>query len=776
MHYSRRTKAITLSLLLIILTTLLFYPVKPSSGATLEADQLEISEGKTVARGNVRLSGSGWSLRSEHLVLKTGEEKTRITASRDVEIDSGSFSAGGESLDLIVSAQELKSAELSQGKGKSGPLNFYGEAISIVFGNDRVKTLTIEGNARLRSERGLYLAGDRIELEGRESGWNLASSGRVTYRKGETEFQANEISGIIAIDQEDQRTSLRTLTAVSPKGKLPVVAGKGARRLLRVQGEKATLEFDPSGNPVRWNFNDSTFSTCECKGGFEGCAYSISAKKTTLIKDEIVLSRSARLKTFGFTAGASPVYYFPLKAVQLPKRSYIPRVSFSTDRGISIGGAFPIYLNRNNFGNLVLDYYNRNRAIGLGLDFYSEGDNFSGRGELYGKYGFVGENYLKVDATVDSNPTGWFELNADIDYRNGALAGRTFDENSWTLSLSSSKDNPSWAAKLDRVEKKETEDQNENSIKHVIERTPEFSFTWEDPVKSSPVEHEFYTSYGFYRENRSNWSNFRTGARGNLGGNFSLDRTLFELLSLSFRGKAGVSQYFQPASGDFTTRARIGLQPGIKLTGPGKLTAKFIHRGKIGSSPFRFDRVEALDRLSLELSSSQKEISQNLNFHYDFHPDPGFSDLIYELNYGGNNLDQTFRLKHDLTAGSPKSIETETSYTWDLFSADFSTEYDFSSGSLSKTKLGFRYGGKTNEAGIELKGTPPRDWLETISLEADLKIFEDWSITFSGDYDIKGKGITDLSYSLRKDLQNCLEVGISGDLSGIRFGVGLTGF
>ncbi|MCF7876411.1 hypothetical protein K9M06_05080 [Candidatus Bipolaricaulota bacterium] len=776
MVYTRRTQAIILSLLLIPLATTLFYPEKTILGAALEADQLEISEEKTVARGNVRLTGSGWSLRSEHLVLKTGEEKTRITATRDVEIDSERFSAGGEGLDLIVSAQELKKAELSQGKGKSGPLNFRGEAISVVFDDNRVETLTIEGNARLRSEKNLYLAGDRIELEGRGSGWNLTSAGHVTYRKGETEFQVNEISGVIAIDQEDQSTSLRTLTAVSPKGKLPIEAGNGARRLLRIKGEKATLEFGPSGNPVRGNFHDSTFSTCECKGGFEGCAYSITAKKTSLIKGEIVLSRSAALKTFGFTAGASPLYFFPLKDVELPDRSYIPRVSFSLDRGISIGSAFPIYLNQNNFGNLLLDYYNRNRAIGLGLDFYSEGGNFSGKGELYGKYGFIGDDYFKVNATVDSNPTGWFELNANIDYRNGALAGKSFEENNWTLSLSSVKDNPSWQAKLNRVEEEETEDQNENSIEHVIERTPEFSFTWEDPIKSSPAEHEFYTSYGFYRENQSNWSNYRTGARGNLGGDFSLDRTLLEPLSLFLRGRAGVSQYFQPNSGNFTTRARMGLQPGIRLTGPGKLTAKFIHRGEIGSSPFRFDRVEALDRLSLGLSSSQKEIDQSLDFHYDFHPDPGFSDLTYELNYGGNNLGQTFRLKHDLTAWSPKSIETETSYTWDLFSAGFSTEYDFSSGSFSKTKLGLRYEEKTNEVGLELKGTPPRDWLEKISLETDLKILEDWSITFSGGYDVSTHSITDLSYSIRNNLQNCLEVGISGDLSGIRFGVGLAGF
>ena len=736
--------------------------------------EIESNPERAVAEGKVQLSWADWTLDSDYLELTRWENETKEIAARgNVELSSGDFTVSSDRLSGRLTGENRSDRvelTLLKARGKSDSVDFAGKTVELEASGGSVVDLQIEEEANLSPGEDYSFSGDRASAKKVEGGWNFEVSGEAQFTGKTTSLQGNMIRGSVSTG-ENKDPRLSNLTAENLSGKVELESSGGEKTIFQVGGKSASLDFEDSTTLSGADFYSGSFSSCErcrCPGG---CAYSISADRTSLIESDVVLARSASLKSFGLPIGWSPLYFISLKDVGLPERPYFPRIGYSSREGISFSGAFPVFVDVDHFGNVVLDYFSRSQGFGLGLDYYSGGNTLTGVGEIYGIYRLFGDSSFKIDGKLDFRPTEWVLMEGNAEIMQGLLGGTNYDRNEWSLSLSGRRIEPDLKA---LVEREENEDESETT--HVIERMPEFSASWENQISDFPLKYGLRSSLGYYREHKDVWDSARSGAKGNLGADFRLTTSPFEPLDLSLTGEVRANPYYEMDNGGLTNRTWWSAEPALKIDGPGTFEVRFTHQNRAGKSLFDFDSVERLDRLSFDYGSSQSGIDQSLRFHYDFTPDEGFSEVQYEVSLERASIEQKFGLNYDISTASLSSFTSDSTYSGKLFELSLSSGYDFGGGSISETTLGFQTSSEKNNLDIELTGNPFQKWLKEVSGELNLELFENWSLSLKGKYDIQSGSLTSLSYSLYNTLQNCLKVGITGTESGFWFDVELVDF
>ena len=741
----------------------------------LEAEELTVTPEKTVGRGSVLLRGSNWILETPYLEIIRQDRGRKIAARGSVTLTSAEFSVSAKSLSGELTGNnpaELSNLRLDGASGGFEGLSFAGEQAVLHPEKTKIGRLIVEGSARLRLSGRAKLTGDRITLTAVDKGWNVKVEGDSKYTDSSNELSGKEIRLKLASNSRSEGFGPISTEVKSFEAKVSLNEADGKTEPATIRGKEGSFTFVPASDSSRVNCKEASFSTCSCSGGDENCAYAIEAGEID-IKETIIVARSAKLKSFGFPISWAPVYFLPLEEVGLPDRPYFPRIGYSSSNGISLSGAVPIYFNPEGFGNIVFDFLSRKPELGFGLDYYSGRKEVSGIAEIYGTTG----NYFKAEGDFLARPTDWLSVKGKADYKQGDWLGKTFDRNEWEIKLSGTKSDSSWDLSVSREESAETNGEGNDGVTHVLERLPELSLSGGNRFEKLDLRTGINSELGYYRENKSDWSSGRrTGFATDLGGSIIAERTPEKFLTLSLRGQGRLNQYYVPEGSDLTTRLWEEVKPGLKLTGPATFRAEFIHRRKTETSPFFFDRVEELDRLRFDLRADQGGFNHSLDFYFDFTPESEFSDLTYKLGYGDERLEGEFTLKQDIAAGSPEKVEADISYHPDNLALDLSTGYDFSSGSVSKTNFGILFQDRRADLHFGLEGTPFRNWLEKLTLETNFRVFENWEIELSGSYELGSGSISDLSYSIKNTLQDCLRVGITGDLTGIGFGVELPGF
>jgi len=218
------------------------------------------------------------------------------------------------------------------------------------------------------------------------------------------------------------------------------------------------------------------------------------------------------------------------------------------------------------------------------------------------------------------------------------------------------------------------------------------------------------------------------------------------------------------------------LTPKLELKGPGKLTIKFEHRSGLGSSPFVFDRMEDRDRLSFSYRGSSNNLRGELNFHYDFLPPDGISNLNYEMAFDIGPIDQEIGFKYDLSSGLAKEITTNTVLSHQYGRLELETGYDFSSRTINESELTLELAREDNSGSLRLTGLGAGNWVKKLSIDLKVTALAAWTFQLGGKYDFQNGQLSELSYSINKTLQNCLRIGISGTLNGLWLNAELAGF
>lgn len=782
-----------------------FTPLKGSS--VLEADVLTVQPKKTVARGNVTLTSSGLTLKCESLEITVEEETQKIRAEDSVELTGPGWTITGKylELDLVQKTADifaqgevtisnksfsLRGAKISaamnrepgkqslkgtmvDGEGSGEGIEFGGGKIEIESRQGEMTRLKIEEKANIDLGNQTIITGNTISLQKGEASWDLRVRGDPHYRTSGGELSGKTITGKIK-SGENGTPKLSNVQASEFSGELSLKTDFGERQF-RVSGGKVEVKFARGENLTSLSLEDSKFSTCKGPRDIGSCAYSISADRTSLIDGEILLAESAGLKTFGVPIGWAPLYFISLKDVPIPRRNYFPRIGFSGPQGLFFQGALPIFVDVNHFGNVVLNYSSRHRGLGAGIDLYSGSGPLTGVAQLYGSYRILGTNYLGVETDLTGKINDWLKLDGEIEYKQGTFRGAHLNQSEWDIRLQPTNSNIDLETKVVREEFEERDEKTGEEIQHSVERLPEVRYGWKNSTQSLPLNYSLGGSLGYFRENKTTWSGVRTAARGLLSGGFSMESSPLDFISLYMTGKGEADYYYDFSDKSSGPRFWERLQPRITLNGNESLTVELTHQAKIGTSPFAFDGIDLRNRLSLDLTSSRQDIDQSLGFYYDFYPHPGFSDLNYKATFNSKHLDQSFEFTYEIESQVPELLTWKSTYSKNNLWINLSTGYSFENAAIAKSQLilGLNFAGNEFELGLE--GKPHEVWLEKISAGVDLEFLETWSLDIEGKYDLTSGSFTSLSYTASNKIQDCLNVGISGDETGVWFDVQLAG-
>ncbi len=763
---------------IIVLTITLSAPLHGAE-AILEADRLEITPNRTLARGNVKFSGSGFVVSSETFqLLKREDSNSRnLAASGGVKLTAGRVEIEAKELngELPEGGRENRaSLSFTGGSGTIGSISFNAEEITIITEGETVSNLTLEGKAKLELSNQTDLAAERLELTAGESSWKVRAAGSAGYTGHGSRLEAAHLTGSLEPGNREESFQLKKVSAEKPSGQFSTAEENDGSAGFSFSGKEGSFTFDESGELTELELIEGSLTSCQFCRGAEEPAYSLQARRASLFPGEFLVTRSSRLESFGFPVWSNPNYFIPLRDFGLPERSYFPRIGFSGAGGLNFEGGVPFYLNRRNFGNLRADFSTANRTIGAGIDYYSGGSLLNGVGKLYGNVKNGEVNFLSADAEFGYEPRNWLQLTGEVDYRQGPFQGEIYDRNEWNLSLEGPRESP-WSAIVSRGEAEINDGQSSGS-KRVLKKLPEVSYGLEGLGGKDFPGTKLGGKLGYYDEYEPNWDERRTGFRGNLLGNFLFESNPLECLELSLNGLGRIDGYVTENNLDTGTRLGYELIPAVELRGPGSLTIKFEHIAGLGSSPFVFDRIEDRDRLSFSYRGSKNGLTGKLNFHYDFLPPDGISNLKYEIGFARGPLNQEVGFEYDLSRGLPEEITTSTVLSRPYGSLELKSGYDFSSREIAESRLELDLAGGNNSGSLALTGLQPGNWLKKLAMQVNVRAPGAWTFQLEGKYDFQNGQLSGLSYSINRTLQDCLRVGVSGTLEGVWFNAELAGF
>ncbi len=770
----------TRTFLVILLVSAVFLSVYPGShgkGKTkLQAESIEIEAGSTVARGDVKLVGGGFTLYCQNLRIAEDGPGRKMTAEGSVRLKTEEVEMNGSSLSGELLGEQTGSSklELTEASGTIGEVALEGETIVIELRQGSPGTVILKNGGKLTPGNQTTLKAEKIELNREGSFWSLDASGEASYSSSSVDLNSKKITGEIDTGKENG-IQLDGFTGENISGRTKTDDGGSGSTGFSFTGEKGDFGFREN-ELTTFSLNEGSLTNCDFRPGEVEPAYLLESEEINLFPGEFLIAETSEIKSFGFPVWKSPNYIIPLEDFKLPSRSYFPRFGFSGSEGLTFEGAVPVYFNRRNFGNVLADYSAGRRSIGLGVDYFSGGKRFSGLVELYGKLRSGEANYLELEAEFEGKTESWPDLTGVLDLRRGLLQGEDYDGNEWRLNLNGIDGLPGWSGTIARNETVDTADNSSSAGKRSMTRLPEIAYERKEVFPGLPGQHYFSGKFGYYREKETSWSNDRTGVRLDFKTDFSIGASPLNWLDLSLNSSGRFDGYLFGEVNGLKTRTTLGLTPTLELKGPGNLEVRYDHRAKLGNSPFIFDSLNSFGKLSFTYDGSWKGFYNRLGFHYDFVPSDGFSNLNYELEFQRGVLDQEFGLEYDLSSAALEAVTASTLLSREFGSLEVSSGYNFKTGSITETELGVEFTGARNGFNLRLTGNPPETLLEEISGGVDLTVFEDWSVSLTGKYDFQDDEVSKLSYSVYNTLQNCLKVGVSGGLGGVWLNAELAGF
>jgi len=769
-----RTFLVTLLVLAVFLS---IYPGLQSKGKTkLQAERIEIEAERTVAQGNVKLVAGGFTLHCQELRITEDEARRNLRTEGGVELKTEEVRMSGSSLSGEFSEKQTREArlKLNKGRGKIGEVALEGEVVVMELKQGSPETIVLKNGGKLNPGDRTTLEAETIELNRDDKNWNLSARGGASYSTSSVTLSGKTLTGEINT-RESNGIKLDGFTGKNISGRTKTDADNSSSTGFRFTGETGDFAFREN-DLTRFSLKECSLTSCDFRPDEEKPAYRLESSIINLFPGDFLVAETAEIRSFGLPVWKSPNFIIPLEDFALPSRSYFPRFGFSGSEGLTFEGAVPVYFNRRNFGNVLADYSAGQRSIGLGVDYFSGGENLSGLLELYGKLRSGESNYLGLEAEFEAGRGNWPDLTGGLDLRRGPLRGENYDRKEWKFSLTGIDDLPGWSGTISRNETVNSTDNSSSSAKHSITRLPEIAYEKSGVFSNLPGQQNISGKLGYYREDKTSWLNDRTGARLDLRANFSIGASPLEWLDLSLNSSGRFDGYLFGEVNGLKTRTTLGLTPTLELKGPGNLEVRYDHRAKLGNSPFIFDSLKSFSKLSFTYAGNWRGLSNRLDFHYDFVPADGFSNLNYELEFQRGLLDQEFGLEYDLSSAALEAVTASTLLSREFGSLDVSSGYDFKTGSITETELGVEFTGARNGFYFRLTGNPPETLLEEISGGADITVFENWSVSLMGEYDFQDDEFSQLSYSVYNTLQNCLKVGVSGGLGGLWLNAELAGF
>ncbi len=699
----------------------------------LSADILTLSEGwKTItAEGHVQAYYREGTIEAQQLTLFRGEaDRWRIEA-RSARFSHREISGSAILLEAILIIQQDETITLEE--------------------------ITLEQSASIKFAGG-RLSAESLSLKNREErAWDVEARSYVTLEQT-AQKQTTQASFLRLRLRQDSPGGWQAQDALVEdfQGETDFINSRGERHRLRYRGREAHLSFNEKNQVSLLDVKDGDFTTCPCEAPIPEAAYSIRAQRLFIRPDEVLVAFNLTLRAFGSPLFWAPAYLAPLTDVQ-QKYPFIPELGRDGQRGWFAKWRIPLFLDEQNFGYLLLDYYTRYGEVGSGLDLFYRALPGS-RGGRFSFYRLVGrEESLALDWSEALKLNEKTQLDLSAGLRTGLLAREATRLLSQLL-LSGEEGEWSWQVGLSREQNLLGPEPDPEVLKRlsyrVLERLPELSLAQKPlAIGGLPLRYSTGFDWGRYHEEALDGSS-RESSR--FDGRIQMNlEPLTPFMGIQLRAGSGyrlsLYEFTRRESWDVTAQAGWSPQSGLSLA------LEYLYRAVRGRSPFRFDELTTAHRATLRSSWNLSQLgSLQLSTGYDFARgsfDPLSLNAAYRLGMAQTSLGLTFDLNRPSLLKANMQGST-SSGGWQLA---LSGGYDFTQARFDDLIAKLDLGGPLRAG---LRFDPNQLALRRVNLQSNWSL-GDWELDFGGEYDLGLGRFRALTVGIiKKFCQACWQIGL----------------
>ncbi len=547
---------------------------------------------------------------------------------------------------------------------------------------------------------------------------------------------------------------------------------------LRFQGRQAQATFSPDGRIKLLEIATGEITTCTCPDPITRSAYSIAAAGVRLELGESVLATNILLKTYGVPIFWAPVYFASLK--EETKNPLLPDFGQLPARGWYVRWRFPFVIDKNNTGTLVVDYYTKLPEVGTGIEYNYR--FWSQQGQM-SVYRLVGRGESRA---VDWNHQAQLPLNMRLSLGVSSRTGLLEQEAQRLFSralLSADWGPVRWSALWSRDHNllQPEPDKEQIILYRLLEKTPELTLSLV-PLRLGPLPLSLTlgVAWGTYREKKLDRENFDESTRfDTVVGlqSLALGTAIFTMqTSTNYRLSLYEPQRYRREAYDLTVALSLRPLPGLSAD------ITYSYRRVIGQSPFSFDQLSLLHRVTIRATSTTVPFKPVFTTGYDLELKT-FDPLRLVLREKITGLDVVTTWEYDLNRYLWNRAELSLSGALDIValaalmpeplrsSLDVPGEippltvqllaaYLFPIKSFEDLILKLRWG--THGLGINFDLN--RLSLRRFNLETSWQWGSDWEFSIKGEYDLPTQRLTALQVGvIKKFCQACWQLGVYSD-------------
>ncbi len=606
------------------------------------------------------------------------------------------------------------------------------------------------GAVRLTYEK-TDLSADRVRLDKDEDGtWRLSAQGSVSIKVGDDfELAGDEISAVLTPQGDGLATA--AASARDFQGKSGFTNSKGEAHLLLYRGKEGKIAFAESGEVESIEINEGKLSTCDCCGGIlEAQPYSIKTGTLILYPNRLIVAFNISVYSFGIPVFWLPIYVQPLQETM--ESPLFPAFGRSALHGYFLKWNIPFYIDRENYGAILFDYFNRFHEIGLGAVLHYAFAGLSGRARLYFFPARVGEPVTEISLVPTIELPGGGTATGSVSYR------KLGDKTDLTYSFSLDRSLKDWTFRLS-ASRKETKTE---TAKRTVECLPEISLS-RSGIPAGPFSLTAGLSAGWFKE----WDE-EAPAAASLRADGTLTAELPEPISLatfevSPRVGIEITRYESVNGSEERTSAFLSTT----LSAPG-MSLSYTYRLVQGKSPFTFDRIETTNHLALSLGG-EGEPSVSIRSGFDF-TEPAFDPVIVNLGWPPFSL----VLDYELNSAQLKKVTLSGVWKGSEAAASFRIPYSPADERFGKATFSLKTGHARDK--LSLSGAFSAETGLNLTFAAELGTEAGWGLTLSGRYKSGVDTILNPGIGVFYEFYRCLRVGVEQETGQIWLYVSITAF
>ena len=588
------------------------------------------------------------------------------------------------------------------------------------------------------------LSADEIVLTEVEDGsWQIDASGQVRLVVEEgLSLTGDSLSTLLVLSEGE--LVARQAEASGFTGSSPFVNSVGESHQLYYQGAEGKIEFGEEGEVSSIEVREGKLTTCDCcNRSMHEQPYSIEAGRLIVYPDRLLVAFNLTVDSLGVPVFWLPAYVQPLEeTIESP---LFPAIGRSGLRGWFLKWNFPFYIDEENYGTVLFDYFSRFVEVGLGAILHYSFGVHSGRVELYRLPAKVGEGVVDFSLNHTSVIAEGWRMSGSLDY--SRLGERT--DVSFAFSLDG--ELREWGVHL-ALARSQDED---GELIYVTERLPDLT------LSGKRIEAE-----GFYLSPRLELGRLREwevdeGGAGVLTESLRFDGSLraakksFLLGGFSFSPSGSIRLTSYQMEEESSTRAAISLS--MSATYPG-MDLSYSYVKALGESPFRSDKLESLNRFGWGLFRGDP-LSLNVEGSIDLEP-MDLRPVLITVRFVGPYSSLAVLTRYDLSDAQVEEIELGGHWRSENSSTRWEIPYYPEDNRLGQFAFEIRSSAEKSELTSTGRFDPIAGRLTEAAVGLEVVSEDGWGVDLGGAYDSDSVGIVEPRLGLFRDMCDCMRVGV----------------